>query len=234
MDFTGYNIAEVNSVLLMLKSSYNDLGDKMANPWPALQNTMQEKWIGPDEQAYEGKFAKDICDLYVTCKETIQTLIDNVTRLGQSWEEFQKTNVIEDTAVKANGNTVLAEVRLDDNKLAEVLRIVSVKERNFGYMENLGLSDPLAYYAINRAIETYVNDVKNEVNKLYQGITASKAFLGGKQAQEIDAYIVRIGVAVGNLSTSHDQIREALLQLVNNYYRQAEAVNNAASGAGQQ
>ena len=230
--FTGFNVHEVDEVLRSLKNSYDTLGDKMATPWPALQQAMQDNWVGPDEQSYEERFAKDVCNLYIACKDVIQTLITNIAKLGQSWEEFQKNNIIDGAETHERYGLISYGVKLDDNSISDVVKL---KVDNGNYKENRGLvNGDSSYNIINNAIDTYVNDVKNEVNTLYQGIVSGKAFLGGGQAQEIDGYITRIGVAVGALSTSHDAIRAALQQLLINYRTQAQNVAQAASGAGQE
>ena len=191
--FTGFNVQGVDEVLNNLKKSYDTLGEKMATPWPALQQAMQDNWVGPDEQSYEERFAKDVCNLYVACKEVIQTLINNITKLGQSWEEFQKNNIIDGAERHARNGIIASAITLDDKSITDVVKL---KENHGSFSENRGLvNGDSSYYMINNAIDEYVTGVKTEVNSLYQGIVSGKGFLGGGQAQEIDAYITRIGVA---------------------------------------
>ena len=230
--FTGFNVHEIDEVLANLKRSYDTLGDKMATPWPALQQAMQDNWVGPDEQSYEERFAKDVCNLYVACRDVIQTLINNISKLGQSWEEFQKNNIIDGAEVHQRFGVIASAITLNDRSISD---IVKLKENNGSAYENRGLvNGDSSFYMINKAIDEYVTDVQTAVNTLYQGIVSGKGFLGGGQAQEIDGYITRIGVAVGQLSTSHEAIRTALQQLLINYRAQVQNVTQAASGAAQQ
>ena len=235
MDFTGYNINGITELARAIKTSYNSLGEIMANPWPTLQATMQAEWVGPDEQSYEGLLAKDICTLYEVCRDTIQTLMNNVVAIGEAWKEFQSKNIISGAETYQAVGSLPTAITLDGFDIAGV---VNRKEVDFTYYTNYGLvNGQNSYNVINTALEQYVTEVINGVNSLYQSLDSSKAFLGGGQADTINEYMVRIGQAVSNVSTAHDAIKEALRTLLANYNAQVSEINtqvNAAGTEGQQ
>ena len=90
----GYNIAEINSLILKLNNSYEKLGETMANGWSDVSSTLETEWVGPDELSFEEELAKRICDLYYACKESLNGMVTNIHNIGESWKEFQKSNVL--------------------------------------------------------------------------------------------------------------------------------------------
>ncbi len=229
MDFTGYNIGAINDLAKDIKNSYDSLGKIMSEPWPALRTTMQAEWVGPDEQSYEGQLAKDICDLYEVCRVTIQNLMRNVVAIGEAWKEFQAKNTIAGAERFQAVGALFTGITLDGFDIASVVKREQV---DFTYYTNYGLvNGQSSYNTINAALEQYITEVKNGVGALYQSLDSSKAFLGGGQAQSINEYMVRIGQAVGNLSTSHNKIKEDLATLLANYNSQVQESVAAATDA---
>ena len=231
MDFTGYNIQEIENLANAVKASYSSLGKIMAEPWPTLQNTMQAEWVGPDEQSYEKKLSDDIVLLYNVCSESITTLMRNIIAMGEAWKEFQKRNVIDGAPTYNAVGQLEAGMTLTPYDIVKDGR-VTVKAPQYNRETNYGLTNGQgSYNVINNALEAYISGVKAGVDTLYRSLDSSKAFLGGGQAAAVNEYMVRIGQAVANLSTSHNQIKEALATLLANYNTQAQENISAASNA---
>ena len=91
----GYNISKINELLDKIGESYNSIGQAMKEGWPTVERTLGENWIGEDEEAYTGALADRINELYTNCKTAVNTVVDSITGLGESWKTFQKQNVIE-------------------------------------------------------------------------------------------------------------------------------------------
>lgn len=231
MDFTGYNIQEIENLANAVKASYSRLGEVMAEPWPSLQTTMQAEWVGPDEQSYEKKLADDIAFLYNECSASITTLMRNIVTMGEAWKEFQSRNIISGADTFRAAGQLEAAMTLTPYDIVRDGGVV-LKPANYDRYTNYGLTNGQgSYNTINNALEAYISGVKAGVDTLYRSLDSSKAFLGGGQAAAINEYMVRIGQAVANLSTSHNQVKEALATLLASYNAQANENVSAASAA---
>ena len=67
----GYTPEEINTLMNSIADTYNRLGTTISDGWPAVPQTMQQYWVGEDEQSYEATFAKRICEMYTQSAQIV-------------------------------------------------------------------------------------------------------------------------------------------------------------------
>ena len=212
----GYNVAKANELMKNLAEAYNRCGNTIADGWPAVSQTMQQYWIGEDEQSYEDTFCKRMCKMYTSACQIVRDLNTNLKNLGTGWHDFQQKNVLEGATSPAVFSANFEEVTITENDEIIKYRPASVTEAS-----DRGVKDG-ALNAIQSAMTEYLTNVKTSLQDIYAGIDASTAFLGSQQSVKINEYIEQIGGALGSVVTAANDIYTALEKLTQTSYAQSE------------
>ena len=112
----GYNVVKINELMKELADAYTRCGNTISEGWPAISNTMQQYWIGEDEQSYEETFCKRMCEMYVSACNIVNDLIGNLKKLGTDWHEFQQKNLLEGASMAANFSAIYQKLQLHQMK----------------------------------------------------------------------------------------------------------------------
>lgn len=217
----GYNAEEINNLVRGLNASYAKLGEAMATGWDTVVNTLGAEWIGPDEVSFETEFASRMCTLYYSCRESVVGMIENVRMLGQSWQEFQNSNLMQGVAAMATVGFDIIGVTLDDYKIEDKVKST---QRTFAAGTRMGVTNGVESATnINSKITEYVNNIGAAVKAMYDQTSSATAFLGAKQADAIDSYLKKMAGSFSKVTTQVNDLQKTLKELVKNYNEQMAA-----------
>lgn len=214
----GYNVTRINELMKELADAYNRCGNTISEGWPAVSQTMQQYWIGEDEQSYEDTFCKRMCEMYVSACNIVKDLTTNLKNLGTEWHNFQQNNLL-DGASKSQANFA---ANLEDVTITPNEKIISVRIANVSDSTDRGVKDG-ALSAIQASMSEYLNNIKSSLQDIYAGIDGSTAFLGSQQSSTINRYIEAIGGSLGSVVTAANDIYTALEKLTQTSYSQSES-----------
>ncbi len=223
----GYNVKEINNLLEAVQDSYKQIKDAMDKPWDALSDLMRKEWVGEDELANENTLANALSDLYQSCSETVNGVINNVHAIGDAWRQFQAGNTIEG-GVSAGIDNIgkLMEIKVQ----SDTLDLFKGKKSHIDENANLGLQNGLSSAsAISTGIDDYAKAVYAAVEKLYQDLDANKAFLGEDQAPKITNYLHEMGKAIAKLTVCIKSVKEAIDKAAQAYKSQATSTSDQVS-----
>ncbi len=213
----GYNVSKINGLMYELADAYNRCGNTISEGWPAVSQTMQQYWIGEDEQSYEDAFCQRMCEMYTKAAQIARDLINNLKELGTSWHEFQTKNLLSDASV-----TNVFTPNFEDITIVENTEIIKKREASVTDSTDRGVQDG-ALGAIQSSMSSYLSSIKNSLQDIYAGIDSSAAFLGTQQSQTINSYIEAIGSSLGAVVTAANDIYTALEQLTQKSYSESES-----------
>lgn len=213
----GYNVTQINELMQQLADAYNRCGNTISEGWPAVSQTMQQYWIGEDEQSYEDAFCKRMCQMYTAACNIVRDLNTNLKNLGESWHDFQQQNLLEGASVPSTFAATLEDVTIVENDKIIEYRPSSVTDSTDRGVQEGALS------AIQASMSEYLSNIKTSLQDIYAGIDGSSAFLGSQQSQTINSYIETIGSALGSVVTAANDIYTALEQLTQSSYSQSES-----------
>ena len=213
----GYNVTRINELMKELADAYNRCGNTISEGWPAVSQTMQQYWIGEDEQSYEDTFCKRMCEMCVSACNIVKDLTTNLKNLGTEWHNFQQKNLLEGASMPTNFAANLEDVTITPNE-----KIISMRIANIGDSTDRGVKDG-ALSAIQSSMSEYLNNIKSSLQDIYAGIDGSAAFLGGQQSLTINQYIEAIGQSLGSVVTAANDIYTALEKLTQTSYSQSES-----------
>ncbi len=230
----GYTPERINEFAKEIADRYKKLGEVMANDWPWVSSTLQENWKGADEQSYEDNLAARMRTLYKNCREVVTGLATQIINVGESWQEMQNKNVIQNgegtTATKANFDFQVPQVEefpIDNTvKLAE----------NAFTGQALGLQGPGSESAITSRLDNYFDNIKTEIQTMMDQVSQFQdAFIGQAQSQAISDYLKQGGQLIASVATDADDLRQALASVTTKAYESQEStvatgMNQAASG----
>ena len=191
----GYNVTKINELMKELAEAYNRCGNTISEGWPAVSQTMQQYWVGEDEQSYEDTFCKRMCEMYVSACNIVKDLTTNLKNLGTEWHNFQQKNLLEGASMPASFAANLEDVTITPND-----KIISMRAANVSDSTDRGVKE----------------------QDIYAGIDGSAAFLGSKQSATINQYIEAIGGSLGSVVTAANDIYTALEKLTQTSYSQSE------------
>ena len=154
----GYNVTKINELMKDLAEAYNNCGNTISEGWPAVSQTMQQYWIGEDEQSYEDTFCKRMCEMYVSACNIVKNLTTNLKSLGTEWHNFQQKNLLEGASLPANFAVNLEDVTITPNE-----KIISMRAANVNDSIDRGVKDG-ALSAIQSAMSEYLNNIKSRLN----------------------------------------------------------------------
>ena len=213
----GYNVVKINELMKELADAYTRCGNTISEGWPAVSQTMQQYWIGEDEQSYEDIFCKRMCEMYVSACNIVKDLTTNLKNLGTEWHNFQQKNILEGASMPTNFAANLEDVTITPNE-----KIISMRIANIGDSTDRGVKDG-ALSAIQSSMSEYLNNIKSSLQDIYAGIDGSAAFLGSQQSSTINQYIEAIGQSLGSVVTAANDIYTALEKLTQTSYSQSES-----------
>lgn len=224
----GYNSDEINNLISTLNSSYQKLGETMSTGWDTVSSTLGTEWIGPDELSFETELAKRMCALYYSCKESVQGMIENVRKLGQTWQDFQNANLITGVTASTTVSFDVAAVDLGDYAIETV---VKPAERAFSSGTRMGVTNGEQSAAnINTKVTEYVNAIGDNVKKMYDTTSSATAFLGSSQSDAIDTYLKNMATSFSSIVTQVQDMQTTLTTLVKNYNTQMESLATQVNG----
>ncbi|CCY47215.1 unknown [Firmicutes bacterium CAG:822] len=213
----GYNVTKINELMKELADAYNRCGNTISEGWPAVSQTMQQYWVGEDEQSYEKAFCKRMCEMYVNACEIVKNLTKNLKGLGTEWHNFQQKNLLKDAESVGSFSANLEDVQITANE-----QIISMRQANVTDSTDRGVKEG-ALSAIQSSMSEYLSNIKRSLQDIYSGIDGSTAFLGSQQSQTINRYIETIGQSLGSVVTAANDIYTALEQLTQSAYSQSES-----------
>lgn len=213
---TGYTPEQINTLNENLTNAYNNFGNVIADGWPAVQQTMQQYWVGEDEQSYEDAFCRRMCEMYVNAGNIVNQLVNNLKQLGYGWHEFQNKNTMSGASLPTS-----YPVNIEDFTVSINEKIISFKEASVSNATARGIKSG-ALSAIQSAMESYLSDIKANVQNVYAEIDVSQAFIGAVQSTAITDYVKEIGESLGTVLTAANDIYQALQQLTQTSYAQSE------------
>lgn len=223
----GYNISKINELLDKIGESYNSIGQAMKEGWPTVERTLGENWIGEDEEAYTGALADRINELYTNCKTAVNTVVDSITGLGESWKTFQKQNVIEGSSA----DDIKGKIDAPKLKDANVDGTVKRPKRSFDAQTDRGIKSASAGKTCYDAVTDYVKNVRTKVEGLYSELETNTAFLGTEQSASIKNYLTDMGKSIADLTTCVKTLRAHVETLIANVAKQEGATKDSISAA---
>lgn len=225
----GYNFTQIKTLLTELAGSYATLGQAIETGWSDVDATIYKEWVGPDAISFEEKLKARMIELYASCKESVSTMVVNVSNIANSWIEFQKSNIIEGAELPQTMSITInpSDYTIQDHDLSTLV----ISKHSLDGSEKLGITngEKSATY-INNAVNSYVNEIGKTVKKIYETCKTSDAFLGKTQAQAIEKYLTNMAGSFSNVVTQVKDMQDTLKTLVANYNSQmqsfAESVGN--------
>lgn len=216
----GYNISKIEELMRDIASSYENLGQKMADGWSTLSATMEREWVGPDEVSYETTLANDICNLYISCQQAVTTMVNNIKIVGDNWKNFQKNNLLEGASVDLSGAAFSSEIDVPTIKNYEIASVVKAGNPTFGKDVNLGLTNGAqSGTTIKTQFDSYIDGVYTNVKALYSNYETltKEAFKGESVSSNLNQYLQTVGEGLAKLTTCHKSIYDKLDELVARY-----------------
>ena len=218
----GFNLGSAKEVVDTIKTQYKSLGDTTSSEWELVKKSLRTEWVGTDELSFEEQFIKKLNELYVAAYDVANTAGVNVAITAVNWVDFQHNNLLENATSGSNfeaGGEALETLRSwADNQSIEIEKIEALIEFsaegvNLDASVNRGLQNESSAKTIQGAVETYVTNVKTNIEGLFKDIDTSKAFFGTSQSSALEAYLNAAGVALGVLQTAVADLHENVAKL---------------------
>jgi len=221
----GYNIGKSEELIKSISDNFNALGAYIASSWNHLQPVMRTEWIGPDEIAFEARLVTRVNELYSKSRDLAQAAVTTVVNLTNSWIDFQHTNVIQNEAGTANVSATSGLKHIEDPgllpKLGVQITAIEWQGKTFTTNDDLGLREASSKSRIIWAVDKFVKDIQSRTIDSFDEITLNNAFFGTQQAS-LKKYIEEVGKAVGVVTTSVQDLGNALDQLAQSNYATAD------------
>ena len=213
----GYNVKQANELMDNIADAYKDLGIYTREQWNGVVDALQANWVGEDEQDFEQKLADRICNLYLNASNLAEGCINTIAGLSQAWYDFQSRNTLDgESAIgKSKINIDIPKIKKDD-------QIVKAKIKTISNNEDRGLRDASSKANIQEAVNTFVGQIKQKTDGLFQEIDSNTAFFGDQTAN-IKSYIEKVGSAIAEVTIAVKDMNEALEKLANSSYTTASA-----------
>lgn len=208
----GFNVAQANTLMNNMAEAYNKLEVYLPEAWESLLYVIQGNWIGEDEQDFERNLATRLCELNLQSGELVKSAINTVAGLAQSWHEFQQKNTL--SGAVASGDSTF---NLDIPSITIKNPVVEPNIKTIANNANRGLQSSASASQIKQKITDFVNGVKKRTGDLFDAIEVNSAFFG-EQVSYIKSYITNVGDSVSKITTSVQDMFNALDQLVGSQY----------------
>ena len=208
----GYNISQAKQLMEDIAQHYKDLQNNITSEWENVVSTLQQEWIGEDEQDFEGKFADRICELYDNAHKLAQGACQTIADLAESWYKFQASNTLDGAG---GGNS--SSLTIDIPDLSFTNPIVELKAVTFDEGTSRGLRSSGSATTIQTTVTDYATNVKEAAQNMFSEIQSSNAFFGD-QTSSIDAFVAAGGEAIGEVVAAVKDLYTALETLANSNY----------------
>lgn len=208
----GYNVSKANELMNKIADTYNRLGIYTEEQWSDLINKLRTNWVGEDEQDFEKKLADRICNLYVDASNLAEYCVDTIGGLAKIWHEFQIKNTL-------NGKSDVSKSRIDIDipKIKKNTKIVKFVAKPINNNEDRGLRDASSKANIQEAVNTFVGQIKNKTDELFQEVDVNTAFYGDQSAN-IKSYVEKVGSGIYEVTIAIKDMYEGLERLANSNY----------------
>lgn len=213
------NVSNGKKILSELKRSYNMFGSKIKSEWNVVVRTLQQEWVGVDEQDYEKELAKKLGGLYADSHDMIEMAMKNIVAAVNYWLDCQSKNTISGNVSSAS-EAFSTRLSYDVYALpAKTTELVSYKARRFSERDNLGLANGTSSANnITTTLSQFVANIKKSINDMIESVNQNNAFYGEGTDNAIKKYITNIGNSVGIISTSIKDLGNALDVLAKQTY----------------
>lgn len=237
MAYIGYNVKQANELMEKIAEAYKNLGIYTPQQWQGVSRTLQDNWVGEDEQDFEAKLADRICNLYNNAYNLVQSSLDTIEGLVNAWFEFQQKNTLSGDSSTGNPGGWLGwggnKFGVDKPTIKKNEKIIEPKLIQLTNETDRGLQAADSKAKIQDSINTFVNDIKKQTATLFEEIQTNQAFFGD-QTTTIKSYIDKVGDAVGEVTVAVKDMYTALDQLAGSSYSSTvESISeqfNQASG----
>ena len=108
------------------------------------------------------------------------------------------------------------------SKIKKEDQIVKARIKTISNDEDRGLRDASSKVNIQEAVNTFVGQIKQRTDGLFQEIDANTAFFGDQTAN-IKSYVERVGSAIAEVTIAVKDMNEALEKLANSNYTTSSA-----------
>lgn len=221
----GYNVNKAKELMENIAKAYEDMGVYTKDQWEGVYKALQTNWVGEDEQDFESKLAKRICDLYVNAYNLAQSSITTIEGLVNAWHEFQQKNTLTGDASAGNKGGFLGfggnKFSIDAPTIKKEDKIVEAHLVQLDNNTNRGLKDAASKSNIKSSVDTFVGQIKAKTNTLFDEIQTNQAFFG-EQTSTIKSYVTKVGDAIAEVTIAIKDMYSALDQLVGTSYSTAQ------------
>lgn len=222
----GYNIAQAKSLQDQISEGFQSVKEKIASPWADVQNTLHSEWIGEDEISYEKEFVKKVNGLYGSAKWVSDVCCATIQSTVLSWVKFQDNNLIEGAEAGSTSNTVVSSnyptLEEIEGRSYDELEAIQAEAEQLDESSTRGLTNGTSSAgAIQDSVTRYVTNIQSEVNALFDSIRANNAFFGN-QVDQINNFISKCGVAIGEVVTAVKDLHDLLEQLAGSRYSEED------------
>lgn len=211
----GFNVSNAEKLTEDIASAYKSFGSNIKKEWEVVVTTLQNEWIGPDEQDFEKEFAKRVCKMYAQAQELVKKSIENIVDLTNTWIDFQNKNSLDGKGIgdvkKLSVNNVPA---LDE-------KIISHKARTFTEKDDMGLANTNSASKISKDVKEFATGLKKQSKDMFDAIESNKAFFGG-QAKQISKYVEAVGETLGEITVAIADLDKALDTLAKSNYKTSD------------
>lgn len=213
----GYNVKQANELMDNIAEAYKNLGIYTNEQWKGVVDALQANWVGEDEQDFEQKLAQRICNLYINASKLAEGCVNTIAGLSQAWYDFQSRNILD-------GESAIGKSKININipKIKKEDQIVKARIKTISNDEDRGLRDASSKVNIQEAVNTFVGQIKQRTDGLFQEIDANTAFFGDQTAN-IKSYVERVGSAIAEVTIAVKDMNEALEKLANSNYTTSSA-----------
>lgn len=219
----GYNVNKAKELMENIAIAYKDMGIYTKEQWEGVYRTLQENWVGEDEQDFETRLAERICNLYINAYNLAQSSVDTIEGLVRAWYEFQSKNTLSgDASAGFVGPKGMSNAfSIDKPSIKKEDKIVEAHLKMIGNNTDRGLRDASSKTKIQTAIDTFIGQIKSQTATLFDEIQTNQAFFG-EQTNTIKAYITKVGDAIAEVTIAIKDMYNALDQLVGTSYGSAQ------------
>lgn len=185
-DKVGFNLGKAKKMQDDIEEAFNQIANKISNPWNGLQTGIRGQWVGEDEYSFEVEFVKKMNTLYGSAKWVSDACIRTIQILVENWAKFQDNNVFDnqatgDATFKSVDTTYhnLAESELSAEKYQSLTAIDTPTKQELAADAFRGLvNGKSSAQNIVDKLTNYVKTVRSGVENLFSTINANNAFYG--------------------------------------------------------
>lgn len=220
----GYNISNAKNLILEVKQGYKDMTSKMEDGWPTVSNDLVTKWVSINSEKYEKTLAQHLADTHLTAGNVLNELIGIFINAVNHYIDSETGTTLTKDGQEIYSDFDLSSYKLDTsdtdlridyaNDNASFKNVVKAATREFGEGTDFKIEDANVAQTLYSTIESYVNDVKNQVTTSYSQLSSAAAFPGDIQQGTLDSLISNVTAKVESLSTYLADLETVLENMV--------------------